>query len=556
MSDQVASTQRHKSHLNEGQEPVPALWPVLLLCAIAAVWIDFGTIHRYHNADSLLPVLVSLYRWTLFYWEQDRMGMLVPLLALPFKNPFVNLLVQDGLVIFCGLATMCLVVRYVLPHTVWPVVGLLSIASFLVLVPPEYRFEFLVNQPYGVSLALGLSGLIVAELRQVRWFPWWRHGTAVVLICLAHWVNVAVAIVLILLVTFRDVLSAQSAQGRIAQNWRKLWSWGIREHQMMRVSEQKPCHGIVSAICLLPREMISRVRRAANADVAVAILFVITGAVFGAVLTRLAPYGATRAGLLPLSAWPVAWKHLIMNTWIALAPGQWVPTLAWAVGYSLLFCCAPGVRQRASIALRAAMTLTAVAVTYCLLIGSLEWVRANQFWFRYLIPSVIFLQVVLMVIVVMPPCAVLGEKVSKGFYALSVPFLLLILSYTYGFPSLAAARSDIDRVAGVRTPDVLAAQATHIVGRYWEVWTTVFHANLVLYERGEGRVIWGVTVRSRPTESLWNLTALEKLCVAIPLHDQLAVGCLQLYRFPPLVLVEQRPTVSILRPEAAMRPKN
>jgi hypothetical protein len=202
------------------------------------------------------------------------------------------------------------------------------------------------------------------------------------------------------------------------------------------------------------------------------------------------------------------------------------------------------------------MTLTAVAVTYCLLIGSLEWVRANQFWFRYLIPSVIFLQVALMVIVVMPPCAVLGEKVSKGFYALSVPFLLLILSYTYGFPSLAAARSDIDRVAGVRTPDVLAAQATHIVGRYWEVWTTVFHANLVLYERGEGRVIWGVTVRSRPTESLWNLTALEKLCVAIPLHDQLAVGYLQLYRFPPLVLVEQRPTVSILRPEAAMRPKN
>ena len=41
-----------------------------------------------------MPVLVSLQRWTPFYWDQERYGMLIPALALPVRDPLLNLLLQ------------------------------------------------------------------------------------------------------------------------------------------------------------------------------------------------------------------------------------------------------------------------------------------------------------------------------------------------------------------------------------------------------------------------------------------------------------------------------
>jgi len=52
---------------------------------LTAFFIDFGTFHRHHHSDSLIPVLESLYHWQIFFWSQDRFGMLVPLLATPFS---------------------------------------------------------------------------------------------------------------------------------------------------------------------------------------------------------------------------------------------------------------------------------------------------------------------------------------------------------------------------------------------------------------------------------------------------------------------------------------
>lgn len=42
------------------------------------------------NADALLPALMSTQQWTLFYWGQDRLGNLVPLLAMPIRDPVWN----------------------------------------------------------------------------------------------------------------------------------------------------------------------------------------------------------------------------------------------------------------------------------------------------------------------------------------------------------------------------------------------------------------------------------------------------------------------------------
>ena len=93
----------------------PRWWPQLLWVTVTAIVLDFGILHHFHDADSLVPVLISLYRWTPFYWEQDRYGMLVALLATPFDHPFTNLLVQNGITIWAGLICFPLATRYLTP---------------------------------------------------------------------------------------------------------------------------------------------------------------------------------------------------------------------------------------------------------------------------------------------------------------------------------------------------------------------------------------------------------------------------------------------------------
>jgi len=61
--------------------------------------------------------------------------MILPLLAMPFRNPLTNLLVQMGLSTFAALVSMCLLVRYTLPRGLWQLAALLSAAGFLALAP-------------------------------------------------------------------------------------------------------------------------------------------------------------------------------------------------------------------------------------------------------------------------------------------------------------------------------------------------------------------------------------------------------------------------------------
>ena len=59
----------------------PKLWHYLLLYAAVAVWVDFGHIHQRHHSDTLVFTLASQYALTPYFWEQDRVGLLVPALT-------------------------------------------------------------------------------------------------------------------------------------------------------------------------------------------------------------------------------------------------------------------------------------------------------------------------------------------------------------------------------------------------------------------------------------------------------------------------------------------
>ncbi len=137
---------------------------VFAALAAAAALLDLGAgLHRLEDGDSLVPVLVSLQRWTPFYWDQERFGMLVPALALPVRDPLANLLLQRGLMVLAGLAAGVLLARHVLAGRDWRLAGALAAAGLVAFAPAEWRFQYLGSQPYGLSLALALAGLAVAE---------------------------------------------------------------------------------------------------------------------------------------------------------------------------------------------------------------------------------------------------------------------------------------------------------------------------------------------------------------------------------------------------------
>ncbi len=51
--------------------------------------------------------------------------MLVPLLAVPVRDPLWNLLLQRGLLVLAGLAAVLLLARHVLAGRDWPLAGAL-----------------------------------------------------------------------------------------------------------------------------------------------------------------------------------------------------------------------------------------------------------------------------------------------------------------------------------------------------------------------------------------------------------------------------------------------
>lgn len=132
------------------------------IAVIVAAWMDLSPLHQYHTSDSLIPVFSSLYRWTPFFWEQNRYGSLIPLLSLAIDAPFANLLFQVGLRLFAVAATFFLLARTVVPRPYWPAVGAITLGLWLA-GKGIRAHAFMQMQPYGQAAALSLAGLALLE---------------------------------------------------------------------------------------------------------------------------------------------------------------------------------------------------------------------------------------------------------------------------------------------------------------------------------------------------------------------------------------------------------
>ncbi|HJT31283.1 MAG TPA: hypothetical protein VJ783_04485 [Pirellulales bacterium] len=509
-----------KSKIQNPKSP-PPLWPSLLLCAAAALWIDFSKIHQSHHADSLLPALVSLYRWTPFYWELDRIGMLVPLVACPIKHPLANLLMQDFFYLFGGLTALFLLPRYMLRNATYPAVGALSVAALIGLTPPYYRFEYLIDTQYGLWLSLGIGGLILLEPDRRGVIPMGRRVTAVLLMILAHWCYCTAALFLGPLVVFRW-LAFRSRQRPAAQEQRGL-------------------------------------RLLASSELAASLATLAIGVGIGLALMRLAPIQSTDFGTLPMSQWWQTWRELIAASWQALAPQWWPGCLAICGGAGALATIYLRRARGVGPAWRGAAALAAAACTLGAFMATRQWVAMNGHNFRFLLVPALFLQTALVSLVVAPfmaHCARVGGRLETASLAAIV---LLSAAYAFGFPSLrrvhcyvAGAPGDIDddkSPVEIRTAEVLASRSTHVAGGYWNVWPMVFRTKLALFERGEARRVWGISERSLPTMHQWKGIARSQMRLAVAAGDEdAAQAFFAHYGLLPLTITERYTSLSVYQP--------
>jgi hypothetical protein len=453
------------------------------MTALMSSWIDFSCLHEFRNSDSIVPVLVSLMKWSPFYWGQDRFGMLIPLLVAPVHSPFANLLVQAWLGTFAGLFASFLLLRYALGNRpTWLTAGaIVNLAAFLS--PLRIQCDWFFTQPYGVSLTLALSAFLLLEKPRV-----FRWTLAIVLMLLAHWVNIAAFALLVPLVVLHYLL----------------------EKQQSDLTVFLPCLSL--------------------------------GALGGWLIMRTSPYhGATQVGLMRLAEWPSAWGHLAQTTREMMPPypGQllWLIIPVAAAVISLLV--RPSLEARRFLQIAAA--LGGAGLINWLFVGTLVWVHDNSYSSRYAYPALLFGAAALAILVAGPLEMAVGSKRALTTVALLV---FATIGYRYGRPSVAQVRRALDQHFGRMTEEILITHAAILAGNYWTVWPAVFHANLVLYARGEQEVVYGVTDRSYVTSPLWADIPRKQLCAAAPVDDAQAGKYMDLARIR-FTRVEQHHAVKI-----------
>jgi hypothetical protein len=550
---------------NPAPRSLPRLWPYLASCAVAALWVDLGSIHRGHQADSLLNILVSLQCWTLFMWDQDRFGMLVPLLAAPVRNPLANLLVQEFAAIFAGLSVFYLLARHVVRSALYPLTATLGAAGFLAFASTFYRFEYLIDNSFGLGLALALGGLILLEPRAGGITPA-RWTAALALMVLAHWVNCGMAVFLGPLAICRalagfwvereTVEPALRLANQAAASAADLTRFCVRRvvnRDGWPDSLERATAAIRHAanrkrsVSGLPHAAVTRARTLLAHELPRDLVGLGFGYLAGRVLIGLVrTYMPTQYDGLPIAEWPGSWLATAFRTWTDLAPQYWPALLAVEAALGLVVAWRAGRRRSPWDAVALAGGLVSAALAVAIVTGTRRWVALNGFPSRYYIPAVLLLQAACAVLAVGAIAATISSKAVRRLNFLSMPLLLVASASAYGFPSIAGVRADIDRLCGAMTADLVDGRCTHLAGEYWSTWPAVFHANLVLYERGVDRTLWGISLRCNPSHTRWRSMPREAMRVGIPRGDGFGQLWLNSFTFNCVNEIEQRPTLRIL----------
>ena len=227
---------------------------------------------------------------------------------------------------------------------------------------------------------------------------------------------------------------------------------------------------------------------------------------------------------------------------IAVAGLSGFVTLRWPAARSSF-------RQSAGLAVG---LLIAAAVQFAFM-TSLDHVHRSDGG-RYVLAAVFLWQGACLAFAVLQWSAVVPNtpRMRKLPYALLVLFAVTAAA-RHGRVGLDLVRQEIDEHHGMYSAEVLARGCTHVTGTYWSVWSTVFHANLVLADRGSPDNVWGIAQRCRPTADRWSQVPLAKTRIAIILcEEDLAAAYLQQYCVGPVTEIERGEKIRVVKPHVAL----
>jgi hypothetical protein len=271
------------------------------------------------------------------------------------------------------------------------------------------------------------------------------------------------------------------------------------------------------------------------------------GFVGGWLIVRLSGSRGTVLRMSPPAEWLSAWAKLAAHAWRTFAPQYFV---VFAVGCALLGAGAlalRGVDAEGRQALRGGAALVVAAGGYFAYVGSLAWLRINDYDYRYTKPALLCLAVALLGIGVAGANAVFARVPPRAMAWAAAVTLVVVSAARYGLPSMERVRTLLNARIGQLTPELLGSGATHFAGGYWTVWPAVFHANWTRYEAGDDRQLFGVTDRSQPTEPLWRATDRATWRIAAKPDDPDAPRYLEQFKLAPLSEIGRTQSLVIYR---------
>jgi hypothetical protein len=386
----------------------------LAYCAAA---VNFSWIQSFHNSDTVIPALISIEKYSLFYWSENRFGMLVPLLASPVRDYGWNLLLQSQMIVLAGIGTILLLDVLVLGSSDARTPRV-TIAALLVLAfykPQASLVLLLPGSPYLVGLFL-LVGALYVLLRvphggPVRWL------FAAALMLLAFWVN------------FSNVVMAGAAA----------LFWPVKDRAELR-------------------------NRAA-------VLAVIAGAAAAiSIVSRQFP-GTDVRELLPLVQWPASFMKVMRNVQLTIHDMLLLVVLGGAAIIEVF--------QLKRNKYSPAHALAIAAACQIVITSGLRWVALNGYDSRYIAGPLVVLIALALLKLIAPVARALENVAGPAVATLTCCLLaVLIVTRVFGIPSFEGARMEISRATSDIAAPSPQLGCTHIIGSYWYTWETVFNSRM------------------------------------------------------------------------------
>ena len=471
---------------------------------------------------------MSLDYWTPYYWGQERVGSLSSLLTIPLRDPITSALVRSWLGIFAGIVSIFAVMRY-LGREHWVARGCITAALILLIFPKSQQFRFFVGQYlYGEAMALGMAAVLLLRPGDKLISP--RGLIVILLLLLAHWVNMAVGVALAPLVIFHwlqvdgpEVAATQlELPLQLNRSWRnRMARWAERLHPVQ------------------PRLLM-----------AVAMAFVanvIASRCYQLLFEELLAIPRGNYGFAPVSSWPRAWVALLQAANADYSHGLLVLVVGVACLLGIVALHWSRTRSHAWKAGRAAFVMLIAATAYFVVVAANAHVAVNTYNSRYMVTPVALL---------------LGAATTFAFPAIRglfsgiaarlparwsslLPPMVALLGLTavivavYGAPRPTALRAALEANWGGITREAREAKCSHVLGDYWTVWPTVFQSRVLDRETKQRYALWGLTHRGMATAHQWRLRlspSALRICIPHGTKKELRTFYRAHFRLPPLRL--------------------